>query len=606
MIPTQPDDGERHRKLRDLVDGASEQPESNWSAFLEGQCPSDSALRAEALKILKYARKASREGFLDLSLSTVTLPSTEVAIQGLGEPPKLGKYEIVERFSQKSGQAAAYKAFDPDLHRHVVLKRYHTGPDGASDGTDEGRALARVKSPYVGGCHGIERIDGETFLVVEFIPGRNLAQVRRDQRLPIEEIVRILASLAEGVSAVHARGLIHRDIKPANVILHDDGNPRLVDFGLAVHLGSRRFRDISGTLQYMAPEQARGEWDRIDQRVDIFGLGALLYNLLTHRTPHEGASVTEVLDRARKCDITPPRRHDPTIPAAIEAVCLKALAAAPENRYTTALEFAAALRRSIEPAPVASPTPARIPVWVRRGLPAAVVVCGLLAPAVRLWPRGSGTAPNILPPRGTEPAAGPLQAEISMKQYKDLGDRRSVRPIGTISEASLTIDPPRLKDLVRVHVRLSRPAYVYLIALNPDGKDQPCFPDGDIAPSVPRRELDFPEDPKDYFGLTDGVGLQAFVLVASDGPLPPYDSWKSRVPGGLDWSPVDREGLWTYDSAKLSEAERVRGKLRGDILRRESAPDILIDLCDRLRRSPGVTLVRAVAFPVKPDEEIMK
>ena len=159
---------------------------------------------------------------------------------------------------------------------------------------------------------------------------------------------------------------------------------------------------------------------------------------------------------------------------------------------------------------------------------------------------------------------------------------------------------------MRVHVTLSPPAYGYLIALNPDGTTQLCVPAGGIVPSSPRGKLDFPEDPADYFGLTDGVGLQAFVVVASDRPLPTYESWKTQVPGGLAWTPVDREGLWTYDSAELSEAKRVRGKLRGEILRRESAPEVLIDLCDRLRRSPGVTLVRAVAFPVKPDKDIMK
>ena len=96
------------------------------------------------------------------------------------------------------------------------------------------------------------------------------------------------------------------------------------------------------------------------------------------------------------------------------------------------------------------------------------------------------------------------------------------------------------------------------------------------------------------------------MVVASDRPLPAYESWKTQVPGGLAWSPVDREGFWTYDSAAPSEAKRFRGKLRGEIVRRESAPEALVSLCDRLRRSPGVTLVRAVAFPVKPDEEIMK
>ena len=513
--------------------------------------------------------------------------------RGSAEPIHVGKYQIVRRFSELSGQAAAYLAFDPDLERHVVLKRYHGGPHGPSGEAEEGRALAKVVSPYVARCHGIERIDGEASLVVEYVPGRNLAEVQRGGPLDLAQVVRILAQLAEGVAAVHARGLIHRDIKPANVILHDDGTPRLVDFGLTAHLGGSRLREGSGSPPYMAPEQARAEWDRIDFRTDVFGLGGVLYKLLTDHAPHAGSTVNEVLEHAKEADVTPPRQLDPTIPARVEAVCLKALSAAPENRYTTALEFAAALRQAIEPTPVAPPTPAGIPAWVRRGLPAAVVACGLLALAVWLWSRGSETA-------------SPLQAGIGVKHYKELGDGHRVVPYGTISEASLASDPPRLKDLVRVQVTLSRPAYGYVIALNPNGTIQLCAPVGGIVPNSPRSELDFLGDPDKYFGLTDGVGLQAFVVVASDRSLPAYESWKTQVPGGLAWSPVDREGLWTYDSAAPSEAARFRGKLRGEILRRESAPEALVSLCDRLRRSPGVTLVRAVAFPVKPEQDIMK
>ena len=379
------------------------------------------------------------------------------------------------------------------------------------------------------------------------------------------------------------------------MVLHDDGDPRLVDFGLAAHLGSPRLREICGTPQFMAPEQARGEWDRIDQRADVFGLGAVLYSLLTGHPPHEGASVSEVLDRARKGDVAPPRRLDPTIPAPVEAVCLKALAAAPENRHATALEFATALRQAIAPPP-----------RLRWRLPAAVLACVVLAAAFWFWPRDSTPSNGVAPPEALGTVASPIQAEISVKHFKEWGDGKKVRPVGTISETSLGGDPPRLNDLVRVRVTLSRPAYGYLIALNPDGKDQLCVPTGAVAGGPPRREFDFPEDPADYFGLTDGVGLQAFVAVMSDQPLPAYASWKATVPGGLAWSPADREGLWTYDSAEPSEAKRLRGHLRGDILKREAAPEGLNSLCDRLRRSPGVTLVRAVAFPVKPDVEIIK
>jgi serine/threonine protein kinase len=598
-------DPDRYRQLCELVDRAAELLEAEWTTFLERECPTDPDLRAEALRLLGQARAASAEGFLEPFAPTAEPNSVSVTQgepdPGSAEPTYVGKYRIVRRFSEAGGQAAAYLAFDPDLERHVVLKRY-LGPSGEAE---EGRALAKVASPYVARCHGIERIDGEAYLVVEYVPGRNLAEVRRDGPLDLAQVVRILAQLAEGVAAVHARGLIHRDIKPAKVILHDDGTPRLVDFGLAAHLGGRRLRERSGSPPYMASEQARGEWDRIDFRTDVFCLGGVLYKLLTDHEPHAGSTVTEILEHAKKGDITPPRELEPTIPGPVEAVCLKALAAAPENRYTTPLEFAAALRQAIEPTAVAPP-PARLSARVRRSLPAAVLACGLLALTAWLWPRGSHTATPNVPPPLSGPAAGPLQAEIAVKHYKDVRDGRQALEIGPISETSLAHDPPRLKDLVRVHVAFSRPAFCYLIALNPDGKPQLCLPAGGIVPNSPRRELDFPEERDKFFWLTDGVGLQAFVVVASDHPLPAYESWKTQVPGGLAWTPVDREGLWTYDSAAPSEAARFRDKLRGEIVGRELAPEALVSLCDRLRQTPGVTLVRAVAFPVKPDHEIMK
>ena len=606
MNSTSPYDTDRYRRLRELVDRGAERPAAEWASFLERECPADPALQSEALRLLAHAQAASTEGFLEPCAPTAVPGSVSVTdgepVSGSAELIHVGKYQIVRRFSEASGQAAAYLAFDPDLERHVVLKRYH----GRSGEAEEGRALAKVVSLYVARCHGIERIDGEAYLVVEYVPGRNLAEVRRDGPLNLAQVVRILAQLAEGVAAVHARGLIHRDIKPANVILHDDGSPRLVDFGLAAHLGGGRLRGWSGSPPYMAPEQARAEWDRIDFRTDVFGLGGVLYKLMTNHEPHAGSTVTEVLEHAKKADITPPRQLDPTIPAPVEAVCLKALAAAPENRYTTAPEFAAALRQAIEPTPVVTPPPARLPAWVRWGVPAAVVGCGLVAIAAWLWQRGSDTASTGASAAIPEPAAGPLQAEIAVKHYKELGDGRHVELHGTISETSLASDPPRLKDLVRVHVTLSPPGYCYLIALNANGKPELCLPAGGIVPSSPRGKLVFPEDPADYFGLTDGVGLQAFVVVAFDRSLPAYESWKTQVPGGLAWSSVDLEGFWTYDSAAPSDAARFRGRLRGDIIRRESAPEALVNLCDRLRRSPGVTLVRAVAFPVKPDTDIMK
>ena len=436
MNSTHSYDPDRYRQLRELVDRAAERPAAEWASFLERECPADPTLQSEALRLLEHARAASTEGFLEPSAPPTEPSSVSVAHgepnPGSAEPIHVGKYQIVRRFSELSGQAAAYLAFDPDLERHVVLKRYHGGPHGPSGEAEEGRVLAKVVSPYVARCHGIERIDGEAYLVVEYVPGRNLAEVRRDGPLDLAQIVRILAQLAEGVAAVHARGLIHRDIKPANVILHDDGTPRLVDFGQTAHLGGSRLRARSGSPPYMAPEQARGEWDRIDFRTDVFGLGGVLYKLLTDHAPHAGSTLNEVLEHAKKADVTPPRQLDPTIPAPVEAVCLKALAAAPENRYTTALEFAAALRQAIEPTPVAPPTPAGIPAWVRWGLLGLVVACGLLALAdwfsAATFPylrTGCGSAPGR--DRG-EALQGAGRRPTRRTARNDLGNLAGQRP----------------------------------------------------------------------------------------------------------------------------------------------------------------------------------
>ena len=142
---------------------------------------------------------------------------------------------------------------------------------------------------------------------------------------------------------MHACGLLHRDVKPANILLGDDGLARLVDFGLVVGVGSAALGELSGTPAYMAPEQARAEPERIDPRTDVFGLGAVLYFLLTGLPPHQGRDLVETLERRRQCRITPPREHDRGVPRGLEQICLKALAAAPENRYASAAQLQQAL-----------------------------------------------------------------------------------------------------------------------------------------------------------------------------------------------------------------------------------------------------------------------
>lgn len=262
-------------------------------------------------------------------------------------PDRIGKYEVRRRLGA-GGQAATFLAFDPDLKRHAVLKLYHEAkaPAEQEQVLREGQALARVRSPYVAQCYHADRLDGIPYLVVEYIAGENLADRHRRKPIGTQESIELVAQLADGLSAVHACGLLHRDIKPANVLIGDDGKPRLVDFGLAAHFGSDQLKQVSGTLPYMAPEAARGESDRIDIRSDIFGLGAVLYYLLTGSPPHPGKDKAELYQMACRGEIVPVVERNPQIARDVNEACMRAIAKDPYQRFASATEFRDALKKN--------------------------------------------------------------------------------------------------------------------------------------------------------------------------------------------------------------------------------------------------------------------
>jgi hypothetical protein len=259
---------------------------------------------------------------------------------------QVGKYRLGERLGV-GGQAMTYKAWDPDLQRHVVIKLYHVARTAAEQERvlREGQALARVRSPHVAQVHSVERHAGLPYLVIEYIPGRSLTELHHHQPLDVARALAVTAQVAEGLAAVHARGLLHRDLKPGNILVGDDGVPRLVDFGLAKPLGDEGLQEVSGTLAYMPPEQARGDLDRIDPRTDLFGLGAVLYFLLTGGPPYRAATQAELWEAARAGDVVPAVERNPDLPAAVNALCMRCLEKDPTRRFASAAELMEAIRR---------------------------------------------------------------------------------------------------------------------------------------------------------------------------------------------------------------------------------------------------------------------
>jgi hypothetical protein len=321
-----------------------------------------------------------------LRMDTVLEPFREATLGAFA--PAFGKYRVVRRLG-RGGQAATLLAFDPDLERHVVLKVFHQAhtPQEQEVVLREGRALARVHSPHVAQCLAAERQDGVPYLVVEYVAGRSLAERHRERSLTPDQAMKCVGQLAEGLAAVHACGLLHRDLKPGNVLVEGGDRPRLIDFGLAVPVASAALAEVAGTLAYMPPEQARGEAERIDPRTDVYGLGAILYELLTGRPPHQGATRQELWQAACAGDVVPPREVNRRVPRAVNDLCQRCLAKDPSRRFASAAELAGAVRR--------------LQRW-RRGRLSLVAAAGALALLAGLgglllfgkswWPAGAGGA----------------------------------------------------------------------------------------------------------------------------------------------------------------------------------------------------------------------
>jgi hypothetical protein len=227
----------------------------------------------------------------------------------------------------------------------------------------EGQAQALVDShPNIVRVHSAGEAGGYLYLVMDLAAGGDLHNRLRRGPLPPLEAAAVVAGLARGLAHTHAHGVLHRDLKPANVLFDDVGTPMLVDFGLARVAGESssltRTGDLLGTPAYMGPEQATGLRGEVDERSDVYGLGAILYHCLTGQQPFTGASTIEVLSYVITEDPKPPRSLVKQVPKVLEGVCLRALAKAPGDRQQSAQDLANELQAVLDEASRATAGPA--------------------------------------------------------------------------------------------------------------------------------------------------------------------------------------------------------------------------------------------------------
>jgi serine/threonine protein kinase/tetratricopeptide (TPR) repeat protein len=266
-------------------------------------------------------------------------------------PESFGRYKV-QRALGAGGFGDVYLGYDTELDRPVAIKVLRTAPNRSPHDCErslqEARRLARLRHPGIVTVHDVGAHDGQVYVVSDYIDGPDLRAWLRSNRPTWPEAARITAAVAEALAYVHAQLTVHRDVKPANIILAADRAPILVDFGLALddtRAGGNEKGIVSGTPWYMSPEQAAGTAHRIDGRTDIYSLGVVLYELLTGRLPFRASNPVELLRQIRDDEPQPPRQLIPEIPPELDRACLRALAKAQQDRYTTAADFAAELSR---------------------------------------------------------------------------------------------------------------------------------------------------------------------------------------------------------------------------------------------------------------------
>jgi eukaryotic-like serine/threonine-protein kinase len=298
--------------------------------------------------------------------------------------PQVPGYDVTEELG-RGGVGVVYKARHLRLNRPVALKMLLAGawasPVDRQRLSREAELVAELRHPNIVQVYDVGDLDGRPYFTMEFVEGGSLDRKLAGKPLPAREAASLLAVLAEAIEAAHRAGIVHRDLKPSNVLLTAADTPKISDFGLARHLGIGPALTQSGaplgTPSYMAPEQAQGNSRDTGPAVDLYALGAILYELLTGRPPFRAESAAATVQLVLSGDPVPPSRLNPHVPRDLETICLKCLHKDAPRRYATAADMADDLNRFLRDQPIAARPVGRLERvlrWMRRNPTATALI----------------------------------------------------------------------------------------------------------------------------------------------------------------------------------------------------------------------------------------
>jgi serine/threonine-protein kinase len=517
-------------------------------------------------------------------------------------PYSFGDYELLEEIA-RGGMGVIYMARQKSAGRLVAVKRIQSGALASAQDVrrfrNEAETVANLDHPHIVPLYEVGEHDGQPFFSMKLIEGQSLAERLECYRNDPKAAARLLVQVARAVHHAHQRGVLHRDLKPSNVLLDAEGRPHVTDFGLAKRVqadgGLTQSGLLVGTPSYMAPEQASGSRQALTTATDVYGLGGVLYALLTGGPPFQGQTVLETLEQVKQQEPEWPSSRNPRVDPELEAICLKCLAKEPARRYASAEAMAEDLERWLRGEPITARQAGRVERlwrWTRRHrLAVGAAACLLLALTALAGSAGWVLGDRAARREKTEQEVNAALDEAAQWQKEG----RMPEALAATRRAAWLVETGVVGDALRQWV-LARKADLQLVAELNEARLQGAAVkeghfDGELedhlyAEAFRRAGLDLEALSAEEAGERIRQSSVAAELAAA------LDSWAltrwrlSRPPG-----PVPRNWKHLLRIAREADPDEWRNRMRYALARRD--PQLLYNIAGSkgVLRQPPLTLI---------------
>lgn len=572
---------------------------SNWAAQLGADADELATMNDQEL-----LETVDSQAAIESMFRRVRIPDDE-------EPGNEGRQQIhdlpsgytIQRKLGTGGFGEVLLASDEQLGRSVAIKRMRADRWAIAEDSDEllheARTVAKLAHPGIVTLHEVKYHRNQWHLISEFVAGGTLADQADTFIGNASQVAAVGAQIARALAYAHRHSVIHRDLKLSNVLMTEDGQPRLTDFGLAVDDNSQA-RIIShavGTLRYLAPEQLPGASSFIDGRVDIWALGVVLYRLMTGHFPFGDGDIgrAELFQEIRERSPKPPAQYDASIPAELSNICLKCLEKQPEDRYDSADGVAISLER-LQSVPTRFHHLSRRKIFAAGSITLALVLAYLMTPVTSLVdPRTDDrleTQPSIMPQGKSKM---PNRIELFQIQHYRFHPNSQGEPLGLLGRDT---DHALFGDEIRVAAAFRHPAHVGLLEITPAAEIIVQYHTTDEQLDQNAR-FSFPLDAYSTLVLNDRPGPSLFALLISEAPIRINNLTAEQILGEQTsaWRDLDLNGVWRYSHDDAGSGFFFQE--RSTIHTRRVTSDLFERVCKRIEQAIPDAQLSAIVFPVR-------